>query len=399
MVVVADPQPRWAHEMRWCVQALAAELAPAARWLQGFSLADALALGAIDDPPNPAAPVLCLQHPWVHLAPSTLRLLRDALASSGADVAQACDTHLSAPMRPPDYATLRGMDRYARSHPQGAWETVVRMQMSAHTTPQDTVATGDAQRPAMPLLQLTTWAALPRWAAGTATAVRVQGAFAHDASGYFAGDRAEVLPLIPPGVGHVLDVGGGEGGFLAAVQAARPGICTVLVEADAQAAARASGRGLTRVVQSDFMQLQASQLADVAPHGFDVVSFLDVIEHLTEPEAALRQACTLLAPGGCIVASVPNVGHWSVVADLLEGSWDYAAAGIHCITHLRFFTRRTLHDLLQRAGLVVQAEQATTVPMPADWLDAVRRAPWQGLATDESSLNTYAWHVRAVPAQ
>ena len=44
----------------------------------------------------------------------------------------------------------------------------------------------------------------------------------------------------------------------------------------------------------------------------------------------------VLPPGGVVVLSVPNVGHWSVVADLLAGRWDYLPAGLVCVTHLRF---------------------------------------------------------------
>ena len=51
-----------------------------------------------------------------------------------------------------------------------------------------------------------------------------------------------------------------------------------------------------------------------------------------------------VTPGGRLVLSVPNVGHWAVVEDLLAGRWDYLPIGLLCYTHYRFFTRRTLAD-------------------------------------------------------
>ena len=58
----------------------------------------------------------------------------------------------------------------------------------------------------------------------------------------------------------------------------------------------------------------------------------------------------LLRPGGRIVLSIPNVGHYSVVEDLLAGRWDYLPIGLLCYTHFRFFTRATLASWLERLG-------------------------------------------------
>ena len=45
----------------------------------------------------------------------------------------------------------------------------------------------------------------------------------------------------------------------------------------------------------------------------------DVLEHLREPGRVLKQIREWLAPDGCIVASIPNVRHHSVVRSLLQG--------------------------------------------------------------------------------
>lgn len=79
----------------------------------------------------------------------------------------------------------------------------------------------------------------------------------------------------------------------------------------------------------------------------------DVLEHLADPWETLRQVRRVLAPGGTVVASIPNVRHWQVVRDLLEGRWEYAEAGILDRTHRWFFTRRSLARLFEETGFTV----------------------------------------------
>ncbi len=106
----------------------------------------------------------------------------------------------------------------------------------------------------------------------------------------------------------------------------------------------------------------------------------------------LKRTAQLLTPDGCVVASIPNVGHWSVVADLLEGRWDYAAAGIHCITHLRFFTRYGLEQLMTAAGLTLDAIEGIRLD-PPQWFDVSGFHPH--LAVDHESLACFSYMVRA----
>ena len=69
-----------------------------------------------------------------------------------------------------------------------------------------------------------------------------------------------------------------------------------------------------------------------------------------------------LAPGGALIASVPNLGHWAVVDDLLRGRFDYVPYSILSGTHVRFFTRRTLTDLFEACGYRVRAIDAVMLP-------------------------------------
>lgn len=85
-------------------------------------------------------------------------------------------------------------------------------------------------------------------------------------------------------------------------------------------------------------------------HSFDCILFADVLEHLADPGAVLRRSRQLLAPGGYVVASIPNVAHYSAVLALLRQDWPQEDGGLFDRTHLRFFTRATIRTLFSEAG-------------------------------------------------
>lgn len=82
--------------------------------------------------------------------------------------------------------------------------------------------------------------------------------------------------------------------------------------------------------------------------------------HLPDPWAVVSQLHPLLAPGGCIVASLPNVRNFTVVLPLLlKGEWRYRNTGILDRTHLRFFGFREAVELLSSSGLKLEACEAS----------------------------------------
>lgn len=164
----------------------------------------------------------------------------------------------------------------------------------------------------------------------------------------------QLLDLVG-GSKRVLDIGCSTGYLGEALVAAG---CSVSgIEFDAAAAEKARAH-LDRVVEADLERLD---FADHFEDGeFDVLVLGDVLEHLTQPVAVLRSALRLLAPGGSVVISVPNVTHGSVRLALLQGRWRYTDTGLLDRTHIRFFTRQSLHTLLAEAGLVAVDVRGTT---------------------------------------
>jgi len=171
---------------------------------------------------------------------------------------------------------------------------------------------------------------------------------------------------------RVLDVGCGVGDFSATVRD-RLGAEVTGIEPDAARAAEARRRGLTvsERVLDEVLADQAERMAG----QFDVVLYMDVLEHLADPGAELRAARRALAPGGAVIASIPNVAHWSVRTELLRGRFDYARYGIMDATHLRWFTARTVRTLFESAGLrVVEHRYSAGIHF-----DCYRRWPWRWL--------------------
>jgi methionine biosynthesis protein MetW len=151
-----------------------------------------------------------------------------------------------------------------------------------------------------------------------------------------------IASLLPPNK-RVLDVGCGTGSMSKLLVDLR-GVQLVGIEPDSERAEKARSRGI------DVRQgiLDESALKELGQ--FDVVIFADVLEHLPDPWSMLKLTQRLLVPGGMVIASVPNIAHWSVRWELMCGRFDYESCGIMDATHLRWFTERSLRTLFESAG-------------------------------------------------
>nr|CAA6814698.1 MAG: Methyltransferase domain-containing protein [uncultured Thiotrichaceae bacterium] len=108
----------------------------------------------------------------------------------------------------------------------------------------------------------------------------------------------------------------------------------------------------------------AGSLSALEFEKFDVITLVDVIEHLQHPEDLLERLKPLMMEESTILLSVPNVAHASVRLELLTGDFRYEEAGILDSTHLKFFTLKSLKSMLARCGFVINAIDYTWHDMP-----------------------------------
>lgn len=102
-------------------------------------------------------------------------------------------------------------------------------------------------------------------------------------------------------------------------------------------------------------------LADVLEgETYNIIVCADVIEHLRDPWALTQRLAPMLAEGGSLLLSLPNIGYLGLLVDLLRGNFDYRDEGLLDRSHLHFFTINSLRQLLEDAGWHIwTAEQVT----------------------------------------
>lgn len=194
----------------------------------------------------------------------------------------------------------------------------------------------------------------------------------------------------------VLDVGAADGSVARAL--AERGCRVIAIEQDRDAARRAE-RICERVIIGDVEELDLAETLDGTT--VDVVLLLDVLEHLHDPVAILKAAAARLGAGGRMVVSVPNVTHGAVRLQLLSGRFQYTDTGLLDRSHVHFFDRPGLEEMLGQAGLAVIERMRTVagltdteIPIDPDAFQAETVA----LAMSGEDAETYQFVYLVVPS-
>ena len=171
--------------------------------------------------------------------------------------------------------------------------------------------------------------------------------------GYYQLDRRDLAALVPPDCRSVLEVGCGFGALgRALIERQGCVIDGIEINPEAETPLRNTYR------QVWIGNVEQLALPDAA-RNYDCLLFPDVLEHLVDPWTTLRVLCERLQPGGCVVASLPNIRNFAILYRLIvQGNWEYEDSGILDRGHLRFFTRRSITTLFENSGLVIETWQA-----------------------------------------
>ena len=135
--------------------------------------------------------------------------------------------------------------------------------------------------------------------------------------------------------------------------------------------------------------------------AFDVVVAGDVIEHLSPPAELLRDIHGCFAPGGQLLLSVPNFGHWYPRIRVAAGLFGYDRRGILDDTHLRFFTRSTLRRTVRRPASTSSRSRPPACRWGRSqnrWPETSHRAPIdEALVRARPTLFGYQYVLRLIP--
>ncbi len=151
----------------------------------------------------------------------------------------------------------------------------------------------------------------------------------------------------------------------------------------------------------------ASQIADIRAKNievetlaydedfFDYIIFGDVLEHLSNPEMVLNNIKKYLKDGGSILASIPNVMHYTVIRDLINGNWTYQDAGILDKTHIKFFTKNEMIKLFKNVGFEeIKMKPITIYQTDSDkeFIDKLKKISYVNI---EEEFETYQYLIKA----
>lgn len=167
---------------------------------------------------------------------------------------------------------------------------------------------------------------------------------------YFSFDRQDILQLMPPALpGRVLEIGAADGSVLVNLKRSGRAREVVGVELFATPGGGQSRPEIDRFIIADIEK----RSLDLQAESFDTLICADVLEHLRDPWGTLVYLTTFLRPGGVAVLSLPNILYWRALARILTGDFRYSSSGVLDKTHLRFFCKKNILDLVALANLAV----------------------------------------------
>ena len=162
--------------------------------------------------------------------------------------------------------------------------------------------------------------------------------------------RKEMLVFLPNEYSSVLDIGCNVGNFRQFLSQS----CEYWGVEPSKEAAEIAQTKMDKVLV-DFYDKVADEIPD---NYFDLIIANDVIEHLEDPWNFLRSVKKKMKANASAVFSIPNVRYYGNLKELLyKKDWEYKDEGILDITHLRFFTQKSIIRLLNETGFEIETIQ------------------------------------------
>ena len=122
------------------------------------------------------------------------------------------------------------------------------------------------------------------------------------------------------------------------------------------------------------------------PEKYDVISFIDVIEHLAAPITVIKRIKPMLKEDGVILFSIPNMAHLSVRLALMKGEFTYTQTGLLDQTHLHFYTGDYIQRIFNDAGCEINVFNCSSYTYPRMQTNKILKS--LGLQPEETFYKT-----------
>jgi 2-polyprenyl-3-methyl-5-hydroxy-6-metoxy-1,4-benzoquinol methylase len=169
---------------------------------------------------------------------------------------------------------------------------------------------------------------------------------------YFTNVRHDIISLIPnkPDL-KILEVGAGGGDTLMAIKERGLASEVIGIELNLLEGSNQNNPLISEFVFGDIEKMKLPFKQEY----FDLIICGDVLEHLVDPQAVIHKLETYLSPGGLMIASLPNIRHYTALLEIFfKGNFPYTDYGLFDKTHLRFFCKSDMIKMFSTVNLKVE---------------------------------------------
>jgi 2-polyprenyl-3-methyl-5-hydroxy-6-metoxy-1,4-benzoquinol methylase len=163
-----------------------------------------------------------------------------------------------------------------------------------------------------------------------------------------AGPLYQTVNYIPSG-SKVLDIGAGNGLLAMLFKEAGKEVFIDGIEPSKAAA---------KIAKKHYSKFSEGYIQDYLPEiksgKYDYLVLADVIEHVFDPYVLLLDLIRAAGSNTKIIISTPNIAFGSVRLALLGGKFEYVNSGLLEKTHVRFFTKQLLEEMIKNLGIGVE---------------------------------------------
>lgn len=168
-----------------------------------------------------------------------------------------------------------------------------------------------------------------------------------DKEGYYSGIRQDILKIVPKkDFQTILEIGGGEFNTL-----------NHLCE---KHGAKGTAVDIVNLCKHPLEFINGSIedpeiVLTLRKKKYDLILALDVLEHLSTPYAAIDNLFSITKKNGYLILSVPNIRQIRAFYNIyIKGSFPAQKSGLFDKTHLHWFCKKDISDLLKNAGYEVE---------------------------------------------